>query len=82
VEARELELTIAAILTAASFSGHTTTIGADTTVERFREIVQTLRETGGLPMDDPDEGSPVTRRSGWFGRQSGWTTRGLAEGWA
>src|SRR5690242_9358440 len=24
----------------------------------------------------------VARRSGWFGRQSGWTTRGLAEGWA
>jgi DNA invertase Pin-like site-specific DNA recombinase len=26
--------------------------------------------------------SVVARRSGWFGRQSGWTTRGFAEGWA
>ena len=24
----------------------------------------------------------VARRSGWFGRQSGWVTRGSAEGWA
>jgi glucoamylase len=38
--------------------------------------------TDGATFMDVERDATVARRSGWFGRQSGWTTRGLAEGWA
>ena len=45
----ELEYIVAAILTTAALSGSTHPRSADTLVERFREVVGKLRETGGLP---------------------------------
>jgi hypothetical protein len=49
LEPHELEFLIASILTVASFSGRPNPAGADTTVERFRDIVEALRQSGGLP---------------------------------
>jgi hypothetical protein len=49
MDEHELEYIVAAILTTAALSGGTHPPSADTTVERFREVLGKLRERGGLP---------------------------------